>query len=102
MIIPKCFRISRMFDIDAICRVIGIGISSITFPQETLSIYNMYTKLYIIYCLVIKLKYSTLLIWFSYFFLSIDVQLLRMSLLVYSFSSPFSIIYPYIHDLFMN
>lgn len=74
MIIPKCFRISRMFDMDAICRVIGIGISSITFPRETLSLYNIYTKLYIIYFSVIKLKYSTLLIWlFSYSSLSNNV-----------------------------
>lgn len=101
MIIPKCFRISRMFDIDAICRVIGIGISSITFPQETLSLYNMYTKLYIIYCSVIKLKYSTLLIWL-FSSLSNDVQLLRVLLLVYLFSSPFSIIHPYVHVLSIN
>lgn len=86
MIIPKCIRISRMFDIDPICRVIGIGISSITFPRETLSLYNMYTKLYIIYCSVIKLKYSTLLIWlFSYSSLSNDVQLLSLPTFIFVF-----------------
>jgi len=65
LMIPECFRTSRMFDIDL--SVIDIEISSLKFPQEPLSLYNMYTILIyiiyiIIYCSLIKLNYSTILI----------------------------------------
>jgi len=109
LITPECFRISRMFDIDLIiCNVIGIEISSLKFPQEPLSLYNMYRyNTYIhgtIYCSLIKLNYSILLIrLFSPSpFVSYGVQLLGLLPLLYSLSTLFSVPVPHVHNFFIN